>query len=465
MKRSSLIALPAACFAAAVLFQGACSDPCCLIDGNPVTLISPGGMTSQGLRALWSDDRSVPHPTSATYPTLAIDTGAALTLFARRADERAQMVLRSFDVLDATPNSAGNFPTRAQFQNIEGLPVPLPPQGPSLILGGTFLTNFSVSIDFVRPALTLWARQGATDGVLNQAGFAVLHFDLLGGAELSAQSRPDFLGLTGPVEVPPTRVILRACGGSKPLDVDAAEPELCCKRGDELVNASGVNLALSVNTGIGPLVLSESAWNRFVASQDVAPLAPVAGDDLVIPGLLAPIKGVQWAEISRLAIVDTETDAANNPGACVELRRARRLMWVENHRDQAACAQLCDTDPRNNRLSQNAASFLEISRTIPVAIIPDATDYLQALRAEVRPEGPEVDGLLGADVLGETSVELDFRSHPSRSIWSCAPGSASSCTASPRCLRLENAGNEHACFGLSSRALPAKCAASGCGVP
>lgn len=432
-----------------------CSQPCCWIDSLPIALISGAAGAPGGLKARGRD--------STGELEISVDTGSALTLYARRAGERAQMVLRSFDLLDgrnvATPS--GTFPIRARLDGIEGLPIPLP--AAQLVLGGAFLTNFSLELDFGAPSMTLWSRLGASDGYLTRSGFAVLHFDVFGGAELSAVSRPDFVGLTGPVEVPATRVMLRGCAGAQPFDPAAPTPELCCQRGAELDNATGVDLALLLATGVGPLVLSQSAWDRFTASQDTPPPTPAAGPDLALPGFPAALTGVTWSTLPRLALVDAETDAASDPGACVELGRSRRIDWVTAHREQSACAQPCDTDVRNGALAQNAAAYVEVDRAVAVAIIPDETPYLQALRAEVRPEGPEVDGLLGADVLAQTTLEVDYRSHPGRAVLACAPGADSTCLASPRCQRLENQSDTHACFGLPPTNLPPVCAASGCG--
>jgi hypothetical protein len=436
-----------------------CSEPCCVLDSLPIGLLPSSTMSSTGgiggigtgLKARGRD--------SEGDLDISVDTGSALTLYARRANEGSQMVPRSFDLLDGMNPMAS--PVRARLDRIEGLPIPL--DGQQVVLGGTFLTNFSVQLNFSAPSMTLWPRLGASDGYLTRSGFAVLHFDVLGGAELSAVSRPDFIGLTGPVELPPTRVVLRGCAFATPFDPGAISPQLCCQRGDDLANATGVNLALLVATGVGPLVLSRSAWTRATALQDTQPPEPAIGPDLLIPGFNAPISGALWSTLTGLALVDPETDAASNPGACVELGRSRRLHWVAAHRAQSACAQPCDTDVRNAALAQNAAAYLEIGRTVSVAIIPDETPWLQALRAEIRPEGPELDGLLGADVFAETTLELDYRSHPGRAVLACGPANSTSCFTSPRCQRLENDSDEHACFGLPPSNLPSVCAASGCG--
>ncbi len=445
-----------------------CSDPCCTTDGFPINLAAPVPLAVETGGPL----------AKARYPDgtpfdMSIDTGSSLTLFRRHAErnERAQMVTRDFDLLDALPAPDGTTTAvRAKFRGIEVLPLDLDPAGPEAVLGGTFLKNFSVQIDFGAPSITFWSRQGATDGLLASSGFAVLHFDLFGGGELTALSRPDFLGLTGPVEVPPTRVVLRGCGAPDAFDRVAPLPQICCKRGDEVLQASGVDLALVLATGVGPLVLSRSAWNRIVARTQNTPGGspppePVSGAALPIPSLPAPLADVLWSTLPRLALVDQETDDSTNPGPCVELGRARRLEWMEAHQTDASppCPQLCDTDPRAAGKAQNAAAYLEIGDNVPVAIVPDGTPLLQALRGEIRPEGPEIDGLVGAGVLARTTLEIDYKSQPSRALLTCAkqwPRTA--CLASPRCPRLSNPGDMRSCFGLQRQALPAACMKAVC---
>ena len=439
-----------------------CSEPCCTTDGFPINLLPRTNTDEVGLVA------SAQGPTNQPF-TISVDTGSALNLFGRQSGG-AQIVLRDFDILDGQPPAGRVAPiVRGTFHQIEGLSTGLNPDGPGAVLGGTLLQNFSVQFEFAKPAVTFWARQGATDGFLDAAGFAVLHFNLLGGAELTVESRPDVLGLTGPLEVPPSRVVVRACGGPTPFDPDALEPERCCKRGDEVGLATGTNLALVVATGIGPLVLSQSAWNRVAAGQLTSPLTPpVPGATLLIPTLPAPLTNVSWSTLPRIALVNQELDDATNPGACVDLGRARRLEWIEHHQSEdgttGACPLPCDTDPRDATKAQNAAAYVEFGENIPVAVLPDSTPLLQALRAEIRPEGPEIDGLIGANLFAQTTMEIDYRSKPGRAVIACAPGVVqTTCKSSPRCPRLVNPGDARACFGQPRRSLPLACDVSVCG--
>ncbi|HEY8924790.1 MAG TPA: hypothetical protein VIU64_10450 [Polyangia bacterium] len=455
-----------------------CSQGGWTVDGFPIDLPPRGSSPSGGLLARATD-------TTASSPYLTIDTGSPLTFVRGRADGSAHMTRGSFDLFG--DRLVGNrFPRRASFWDIGMLAVDLDPAAPDIVLGADVLRSFSMYVDFGAPALTLWSGQRAPESFLGAAQcagsvadpscFAVLSFDLIGGGELDAVSEPDFLGLTGPVEFAGTRLLLRACAAPAAADpVNGAETQpTCCSRADAAVLSSsvtpelagyaptGVDLALVLTTGLGPTVLAQSAWNEIVASRGKIPGAeplpvPAPGPPLSFPALPAPLTDVTWVEVPRLALVDMESDPSTNPGACVELARARRLEWIERRRYEGKfqCTQPCDTDVREPTKAQNAAAYLERGGGVKVAIIPDAAPVLQAVRAELRQQGPQVDGFLGTDALGSTTMEVDYGASPARVVFSCAPGvDRATCLASPRCARQASPGDVHSCFGLPPLALP-----------
>jgi hypothetical protein len=452
---------------------GGCSEPCCTIDGYPISLLrapaddprAAGGLRVHARYGDAADDDVF---------AMAVDTGASFT-YVRRDPGVTRLVQRTFEILDQRPSDAAPYPVRARFRNIDALPIDVPPpaagETPVLgaVLGGALLRNFSVVFRLFGdpPVMTLWPRQGASDDFLTNSGYAVLQFDLFGGAELTAAGRPDLVGLTAPLQIPPTRIVMRVCGAPAEYLHDDTQPaQACCTRGDEVTTASGADLALMVATGIAPVVVSQSAWSRIVTrlAGAAAPEAPAAGPPLVLPTLAAPVEGALWSALPRLAFVDLEFDARSNPGPCVELARARRLEWVERHHAENACVQPCDTDPQDTGKALNGAAYLEVGGGIPVAVVPDSTPFLQGLRAEIRPEGPEIDGLLGAAALARTSMEIDYRSQPGRVILTCDPAAeAQVCWTSPRCQRLLERGEQRSCFHLPKQGLPPMCAPSGCG--
>jgi len=407
---------------------------------------------------------------------MSIDSSAPLTFLAGRADVTPHMTRRSFDLLGAKAGTNGN-PIRARFNDVSVLPLGLDPAGPGIVLGADVLKNLSMQIVFGAPQVTFWFAQNAPDsffGAPQCTGTAdaptctaVLHFNLQGGGELTAVSQPDFLGLTGPVEFGPSRAVLRVCAGADPADPVNDPPPVCCARADAVKQATGANLALVIATGVGPTVLSQSAWNRVVATQAVAPPPPAAGAALSIPWLSAPLTSVTWSTLPRLALVDLEADPSVNPGACVELGRARRMEWVERQQTagSAACFQPCDADLGDGSKAQNSAGYLELGGPLPVAIIPDGTGFLESLRAELRQQGPQIDGLLGTNILATTTLELNYGASPARALFTCDPAAPrTACLATPRCIRQNSPGDLHSCFGLppQPRPAPTMCLPSGC---
>jgi hypothetical protein len=130
--------------------------------------------------------------------------------------------------------------------------------------------------------------------------------------------------------------------------------------------------------------------------------------------------------------------------------------------------QPCVTDPNDAGKAQNSAAYIEIGGAaddpIPVAIIADTDPYIEGLRADIRPEGPELDGIIGAGVLARARVEIDYRSSGMRAIFSCdGETNRQICWTGARCPRLPDQSTQHACFNLPLAGLPAMCADDMCG--
>ncbi|HET6147469.1 MAG TPA: hypothetical protein VFH68_08030 [Polyangia bacterium] len=377
---------------------------------------------------------------------------------------------RTFDILGAPPAD----PVRASFRDINMVPVALGAVGdaatrPQAVFGGDLLRAFSVEFRFGVPSLTFWSNQRADDGFLEDVGYAVIHFTPFGGGEITAHGRPDFLGQRAPLDVEPSRIVFRACVAPAPFDPATSPREACCDRGDAITHATGTPLSLLLATGVGPLVLSRSAWER---------VRPQLGLDVPVetPGQLylasaATPLSVSWALLppaAHLALVNQESSAANDPGPCVELARARRIEWVAYRQvgnlGVADCVQACDTDPNDTQKAQNSAAYIEVGGVtgseIAVAILPDTDPLLEGLRSDVRPEGPELDGIIGAGALARTRLEVDYRNSSMRAIFSCdGTSDRDQCFTGARCPRLPDHTQQHACFGLPLAGLPAMCAA------
>jgi hypothetical protein len=442
------------CAALIAAITAGCSEPCCSYDSRPITL----ERATQGelLARVTIDGQGSPTDVAV------IDTGSPITLWNAPLTDELPVVRRRDIALLGTSTMA---PTRATFRGTMTVAAPLTPLpgdpvaiSPLALLGGDLLSNFSLEIGFRAPELVIWPEERATDGFLSAAGYAVLHVERQGSGQLESNAPREGIGPAGPYQYPSSLLVLRACGAPAPFDRSQPLPARCC--GDDVRTlASGTDLSLLLGTGVGPLVLSRSAWTRLSARFDSQPAMTSAS--LVVATAKLPIEA-QKTTLPRLALMDREADPAVDPGPCVELGRARRLEQVAvsqvSNSDHALCALPCDQDPRTDHRAQNSAGYLELAGDLPVMVIDDGAALLQTLRAAVHPGAPEIDGILGADALRNARVELDYQSQPARAIFSCeSAADAASCRAVGRCPRLPERGQTHSCFGLPAHALPGIC--------
>ncbi len=508
---ASAAAIGAAAALATLALNG-CQGDCCTVDSFPILLARAASGTPPVAGGFDAGADAAPLPDGGALWAVAglagagpdlkmvVDTATPFTILGGTASGGLQTSSSGFDLYSNVMLPAGGSPVRARFRNWDVLTLPLHGVGdgtllPDGVLGGDLLRGYSVEFRFAAPcaqgtcaSMTLWNRLGANQAFLEDAGFAVLGFTLYGGGEVTVNGDPDFLGLRGPLAVSPSRIVLRACAVpaafSPALDPAAPDPPACCNPADALSQATGADLSLLLDTGIAPLVLGASAWSRVVANAAarnppllLPALASAAGPSptpLYVATWPVPVEVLLWAAIPRYALVNLEAGSNNDPGPCVELARSRRtevVSWATLYApERHLCGQPCDLDPNQSGETQNSAAYLEISGTIPVAVISDDDPFLQGLRFDVLPEGPEIDGLIGAQALGRSRLELDYRSTPGRAVFSCEPGDPAqepmalrgSCWAAARCPQLPDRNAQHYCFNLPLHGLPESCAPSAC---
>lgn len=491
-----------------------CSQDCCTVDSYPIALgRAPLGAPPFGAPQLDGgpppDAGPLPDggallavaglpgaPAGQTFP-MVIDTGSPFTVLTGPSGANLATTAAGWNLYGAGVSPP---PLRAAFRGWDVIEAPLFPAGdvtllPQGVLGADLLHDYSVEFRFgalcaaggsaLCPSMTLWNHLGEDASLLEDAGYAVVSFTAFGGGEITADGDPDFLGLRGPLTVPATRVVLRTCAVPDAFSPEAGSPRLslggCTSAQAAVTQASGVDLSLMIDTGVGPLVLSASAWARVVATAAqamptpiVLPLAPPSPPVPALPALYVatwptPIDVLLWATIPRFALVNLEAGTNDDPGPCVELGRARRTEIVSyntvTNPTRDLCGAACDVDPNNSSEAANSAAYLEIGGQIPVAIISDDEPFLQGLRFDVLPEGPELDGLVGANALGRARMEIDYLSSPSRVVFSCETDAArEGCWAAARCPQLPDRDTVHYCFDLPPHALPAACAPPDAGI-
>jgi hypothetical protein len=513
--RSGFVALVALATASALTFGAGCGSDCCTIDSQPIPVARAPLGAIAGAGALLAHARL---PGTGTRFDMVVDTSSPVTILdpailgAPAATGTLQIQQQGFDLLGGVVTATGDPAIRARFRGIGLFELPLGAVGaagmmPGGVLGGDLMHAFSMEMRFACPgaapvdagasadggapadggasadggaggpecsSVTFWPHQGASLGFLEDAGYAVLRFKLYGGGETTAQSPSDFLGLRAPVTLPASRVVLRGCAAPEPFS-PTVQPKACCSRGDEITNATGVDLALLLATGVGPMVLTQSAFARIAAT---LPTPPTMTDGPLLVATWPATIPAQWTTLPRFALVDGgEPPPTGDEGPCVDLGRARRLEWASAqtvaageletpfapHPPVAACVQGCDTDPNETTLALNSAAYIEIGGAIPVAVVLDSEPYLQALRFDIRPEGPDIDGVVGAAALGAARLELDYLSDTPTAIFSCELNTPrDQCYTAARCPRLPDNNHLHLCFGLPAHGLPVTCAPSEC---
>ena len=172
----------------------------------------------------------------------------------------------------------------------------------------------------------------------------------------------------------------------------------------------GADVLLVVSTGIGPSLLSESAYERYRAVVKTAPALTALPDDTIflpsglVNGKHATIQPqVQsdpmkppWPAIALVA------NSSNSP------RAPCRQVWASHLLIERDCmlGDDCPCGTSNNFCAVPAV--VELAPAVDVLVVPDANDTLQALRTELRPDRPEVDGILGASALRTAEYDIDY---------------------------------------------------------
>jgi hypothetical protein len=203
------------------------------------------------------------------------------------------------------------------------------------------------------------------------------------------------------------RVALAACADATPR-----------VRGQPDPGPTGADLLLVLSTGVGKTILGRSAYERWRASQGLPPTAPPEPPPtnwVMLPS--GRIEGVAETIGSLSLVANRGTDAR---GPC-------RDVWASK-RAEADCTGDIPCPCTSAFCAAPSVLDLRPTTAIDVLVVADDSPVLQSLRAELRPDEAEVDGILGTDVLRSAQIDVDYPSN--RVLARCAPGDAT-CWAWP----------------------------------
>jgi len=164
-------------------------------------------------------------------------------------------------------------------------------------------------------------------------------------------------------------------------------------------NQRGVDALLVASTALGPTILNASTYERYHQFDPTTPeLATLPVDLVYLPS--GPITG-RLTDMPSIALVG---NFSGNP------RAPCRQVWASHLLAAHDCEPGDDCPCGGGATYCGAPAIVELAplARIPVLVVDDADPVLQALRAELRPDRPEVDGILGTDALRALELDIDY---------------------------------------------------------
>jgi hypothetical protein len=200
----------------------------------------------------------------------------------------------------------------------------------------------------------------------------------------------------------------------------------------------GADALLVVSTSIGISILGETAYARYrgahlAANPPVPPLEALPEGSVYMPSQL--VTG-RLGKIDGLALVAAASSNALAP--CRQVY-AHHLLTVADCEDSESD---CPCPPGDSFCAVPAILELAPEGGIDVLVVSDDDRTLQALRTELRPDQPEVDGLLGTNALRAAEIDVDYPHD--RLLGRCAQAR---CTTRPQLALPDDRAQVTACIG------------------
>lgn len=177
----------------------------------------------------------------------------------------------------------------------------------------------------------------------------------------------------------------------------------------------GADALFVMSTSIGPSMMGESAYRRYVDAHppcdpatdptcpDLPPIPPpleaLPEGTINLPS--GPVDG-RFGTIPNLALV---ASSSSTPRAACRQVYASHFMLQRNCVIDDDCP--CE-DPQDVFCGAPAIVHLSPPGGIEIFVVPDNDDTLQALRTELRPNQAEVDGILGTSALKTAEIDVDY---------------------------------------------------------
>lgn len=390
-------------------------------DPYPIAVDTSSGAVVIGLAQAGRDDR-----------TAIVDVLAPVTVVDQAATADPHIDFQTVTVLGADPSGALAVP-RAEF--IDAQLVSLHPCGPDActvgpiaapreyqaILGADTLAGDALRLHLIDDTMYILPdiagderhRSFACDGVFvdpYRGGGTMV----IGGTELVFDGR---------------RITLQACLAPDP---DANVPQ----------SRRGTDALLVVSTGVGTSILGATAYARYQLAHPSAPaLADLPDGGVVLAS--GPIAG-KLATLPSLALV-AQTSAAQ--------RAPCRQVFAHHLLAARDCTDTDDCPCEDGTTMCGVPAIAEVAPATPIAVlvVPDDDPTLIALRTELRPDEPEVDGILGTDVLRALELDIDY---PGDRVLARCAGDPTTCQVRPELYQAADRDHVNECMGTPVIQLP-----------
>jgi hypothetical protein len=251
------------------------------------------------------------------------------------------------------------------------------------ILGADLLAKNAVRFDFRERLMSFFpdiAGSNEDRSELCEAVFSDPFYGggtmVVGGAEISFAGRRPAVG---------------ACFFDRVAE--DAQGRVCPATGE----AQGIDGLFVVSTGLGITLITQSAYERYRVLHPAAP-ASSALEAITVHMPPGPI-AARMAVLEDMAIVG---EASATRGPCSE-RYANDFLSRCRSCDETTIACPC-----GDREFCQAGAVVEIAGPLVAAVIPDSEPVIQALRAELRPDLPEVSGIIGVAAMEALELDVDY---------------------------------------------------------
>jgi hypothetical protein len=382
-----------------VIAIGLCACSVTAPDGDPFPIHVD---TSQGPVLVHVAEPGQP-PVAAT-----LDVLAPFTLMDPGTGVPVQTVSTELLLFGETTAGATTLVERAHFSASVVLLHPCDPSAPSCtvgqpnaptpidaVMGADTVTSSAIRFDFPNSDVFVFPGIAGADVLRDQECDARFPGPFQGGGTLVLGGAD--VGFAG------RRIAIGACMGTAP----SATPAL-----------SGTDALFVFSTGVGPTILGATPYARYceVPANGCNPDATTlpAATVLLTSG---PVTG-HLASISNLTLVANPSGTSRGP--CGDLFASVCLPDTTCAATEPGLA-LC-----KNRSPCGAPAVVQltppVTTPIPIVVVSDDDPTLQALRAELRPDQPEVDGVLGVDAVRALQLDVDYPNN--RLLMRCGAGQA-----------------------------------------